>query len=211
VDQNFIVAQHQLPFSFNVVAKLKKVRERPPPAAGRKRSRLQVEQSEDMSPKLHRRNVRPRLEGYSQRAPGNEQTDEAMPVINPRDSSLGVQRWGGGSSGLLPVALPPHLPRNAGPNVDSLDIPHQAIVPPRADEEPTPMLIDVNPESGSVTGGARIWLKGKDFPALVPLFARFGTAVVPTVSTINTPFKPYLIRFLRLSPLQPFFPVICLP
>ena len=211
MDQNFIVAQYQLPFSFNVVAKLKKVRERPPPAAGRKRSRLQVEQSEDVPPKLDKRNVRPRLEGHSQRAPGNEQTDEAMSVIIPWDSSLGGQHREGSSSGSLPVALPPHLLRNAGPNVDSLDIPHQAIVPPRADEEPTPTLIDVNPESGSITGGARIWLKGKDFPALIPLFARFGTAIVPTVSTMEIPFEPYLIRFLRLSPLQATFPVIYLP
>jgi len=133
-----------------------------------------------------------------------------MSVIIPRDFSLGGQHCVGTSSGSLPVALPPHLPRNAGPNFDSLDIPHQTIVPPRADEEPTPTLIDVNPESGSITGGARIWLKGKDFPALVPLFARFGTAVVATVSTMEIPFEPYLIRFLRLSPLQPFFPVICL-
>ena len=161
-----------------------------------------MEQSEDMPPKLDKRTVRPRLEGHSQGAPGNERTDEAMSIINPRDSSLGGQHYEGSSSGSLPVALPPHLPRSAGPNVDSLDIPHQAIVPPRADDGPTPTLIDVNPESGSITGGARIWLKGKDFPALIPLFARFGTAVVPTVSTMETPFKPYLIRFLRLSPIR---------
>ena len=210
MDQKFIVAQYQLPFSFNVVAKYCKIREKPPPVAGRKRSRHQVEQSEDMPPRLDQRNVRPRLEGHSQGAPGNERTDEAMPVINPRGSSLGGQHCGGSSSGSLPVVLPPHLSGNAGPNVDSPDVPHQAIVPPKVDEEPTPTLMDVNPESGSVTGGARIWLKGKDFSATSPLFARFGTAVVATVSTMETPFEPYLITFLRLSPLQPFFPVICL-
>jgi len=150
-----------------------------------------MEQSEDMPPKLDQRNVRPRLEGPSQGTPGNERTDEAISIINPRDSSLGGQHCEGSSYGSLPVPLPLHLPRNAGPNVGSLDIAHQAIVPPRADEEPTPMLIDVNPESGSITGGARIWLKGKDFPALIPLFARFGTAVVATVSTMETPFEPF--------------------
>ena len=60
-------------------------------------------------------------------------------------------------------------------------------------------------------GGARIWLQGKDFPAVFPLFARFGTAVVPTVSTIEIPFKPHLIRFPRLSPPVPISPVVCLP
>jgi len=173
--------------------------------------RSQMEQSEDVPPKLDHRNVRPRFEGHSQGARGNERTDEAMSVINPRHSSLGGQHCEGSSSGSLPVTLPPHLPSNAGPYFDSLDIPHQAIAPPRAGEESTPALIDVNPESGSITGGARIWLKGKDFPALIPLFARFGTAVVPTVSIMETPFGPYLITFLSFFPLQPFFPVVCLP
>ena len=50
------------------------------------------------------------------------------------------------------------------------------------DREGNSALTEVNPESGSITGGARIWLKGIDFPALFPLFARFGTTVVPTVS-----------------------------
>jgi len=169
-----------------------------------------MEQSEDVPPRLDQRNVRPRLEGPSQGAPGNERTDEAVSVINPRNSSRGDQHCEDSSSGSLPVVLSPHLPQDAGPNVGSLDIPHQAIVPPRADEEPTPTLIDVNPESGSITGGARVWLQGKDFPA-IRLYARFGTAVVPTVSTMEIPFEPHLIMFLRRSPLQPSFPVICLP
>jgi hypothetical protein len=211
VDQNLIVARHQLPFSFNVVAKYCQARARPPPAAGGKRSRRQVEQSEDIPPGLDQRNVRPRFEGHSQEAPGNERTDDAMPAINLRDPPILDQHREGSPSGSVPLTLPPHLPWHAGPNFDSLDTPHQAIVSPRTDEEPTPTLIDVNPESGSITGGARIWLKGKDFPALLPLFARFGTAVVSTVSTMEIPFEPYLIRFLRHSPLEPFFPVICLP
>jgi len=162
-----------------------------------------VEQSEDVPQKLDQRNVRPRLEGHSQGAPGNEPTDEAMPVINPQGSSLGGQHCEGNSSDSLPVALPPHLPGNAGPNVNSLDVPHQAIVPPKADEEPAPTLMDVNPESGSVTGGARIWLKGKDFSVTFPLFARFGTAVVATVSTIkylSSPIQSCFSDFLLCNP-----------
>ena len=58
----------------------------------------------------------------------------------------------------------------------------QATPPRRTDGERAPTLTEVNPDSGSTTGGARIWLKGVDFPALFPLFARFGNAVVPTVS-----------------------------
>ena len=58
----------------------------------------------------------------------------------------------------------------------------QPISPLKADAERPPILTEVNPDSGSVTGGMRIWLKGMDFPALLPLFARFGAAVVPTVS-----------------------------
>ena len=57
-----------------------------------------------------------------------------------------------------------------------------AIPPPKIDEERLPTLTEVNPNSGSITGGVEIWLKGMDFPALLPLFARFGAAIVPTVS-----------------------------
>ena len=181
--QNLIVAQHQLPFSFDVVAKHGQAPARPPPAAVGKRNRRQVEQSEGMSPELDQRNVRPRCEGPSQGAPGNERTDGAIPTINPRDPPLRDQYREGSPSSSLPLTLPPHLPRNAGPSFDSLNTPHQAVVPPRTDPEPTPTLIDVNPDSGSITGGARIWLKGNNFPAIFTLYARFGTAVVSTVST----------------------------
>lgn len=60
------------------------------------------------------------------------------------------------------------------------------------DGEPTPTLTEVNPESGPITGGARIWLKGINFPALFPLFARFGTTVVATVSRMGLRFGPHL-------------------
>ena len=209
--QNLIVAQQQLPFSFDVVAKHGQAPARPPPAAGGKRSRRDVEQPEGMPPELDQRNVRPRCEGPSQGAPGNERADRAIPTINPWDPPLHDQYREGSPSSSLLLTLPPHLPRNAGPSFDSLNTPHQAIVPPRTDPEPTPTLTEVNPDSGSITGGVRIWLKGKDFPAHLTLYARFGTAVVPTVSTMETPFEPSLIRFLRISPPTPFLLVICLP
>ena len=155
--------------------------------------------------------MRLRSEGPSQGVAGNQRIDDATPAINLRDSLMGGRHRDNSPSSSIPLTPLTQMPPNAGPNSDSLNPPHQEITPPRTDQQPTPTLVDVNPESGSITGGARIWLKGKDFPAAFPLFARFGTAVVPTVSTIEIPFKHHLIRFLRISPPVPFFPVICLP
>ena len=194
-----------------MVPKYCQAQARPPQTAGAKRSRRQIEQSEEIPSTSDRRNVRLRSDGPSQRAPGNERIDGATPAINLQDPSLCGQRRDASTSTPLSSTLPAQLPPNPGPNCGLLDTPHQAIIPPRIHRQPTPTLMDVNPESGSITGGARIWLKGKDFPAVFPLFARFGTAVVATVSTIEIPFEPYLIRFLRLSPPVLFFPVICLP
>ena len=178
---------------------------------GTKRSRRQIEQSDETPSTLDRRNVRLRSEGLSQRAPRNERIDDATLAINLRESPLGGLHRNGSPSSSLPLTLPVQVPPNAGRNSDSRNTPHRVINPPRTDRQPTPTLMDVNPESGSTTGGARIWLKGIDFPARFPLFARFGTAVVATVSSMETPFEPYLIRFLRLSLPIPFSPVVCLP
>ena len=89
--------------------------------------------------------------------------------------------------------------------------PNPVIAPPVTDGERGPTLTEVNPEHGSIIGGAKIWLKGIDFPALFPLFARFGTAVVPTVSLREKRCKPQLTNFLRPSPAVHFLPVICPP
>ena len=91
---------------------------------------------------------------------------------------------------------------DAAGSVDCSFVQPQEITPPT--------LTEVNPDSGSITGGVRIWLRGMDFPALLPLFARFGAAVVPTVR-IYLYLSRYLILFARLSLLPISSPVTCLP
>ena len=74
---------------------------------------------------------------------------------------------------------------------------------PNKNGERTPTLTEVNPDSASITGGVRIWLKGMDFPALFPLFARFGAAIVPTVRVcfyFSTCISSRLLDFLCLQP-----------
>jgi hypothetical protein len=80
--------------------------------------------------------------------------------------------------------------RDSGTNLDVTDKhgqkPHDYINdawshPPTPDMGRAPTLTEVNPEQGPIAGGLRVWLRGCDFPALFPLFARFGNAVVPTV------------------------------
>jgi len=58
------------------------------------------------------------------------------------------------------------------------------MIPSGEDGGATPTLMEVNPKSGSITGGIRIWLKVINIPATSPVFARFGTAVVATVSPL---------------------------
>ena len=129
---------------------------------------------------MDQRNVRPRFdEGGA--------VDEPMPAaFNPRNiPQAGPYREGDSSSASPPAVSPP---RNAVP----WKAPNPVIPPPVTDGEGAPTLTEVNPEHGSITGGARIWLKGIDFPALFPLFARFGTAVVPTVSLTDERCKHQL-------------------
>ena len=183
-DRNHVVARHQLPFPFNVVSKYCQAQARPPPTAGVKRSRLQMEQSEEGPSTWDRRNARLRFGGPSQRTPGNEQIDDVIPAINLREPPLRDQHRDAGPSSPLSVTRPTQLSPNAGPNHDSLSTPHQAM----RDQQTTPTLTDVNPDSGSIVGGTRIWLQGTDFQALFPMFARFGTAVVLTVSIMEMPF-----------------------
>ena len=162
------MAQYRLPFSFRVVAKLPN---------GRKRIR---EPDEPLV--VDQRNVRARVDDLTRRGADDERNDHPMPAVNSRNA--GQYREGDSSSASPPAVSPPQPLWNAGnPGpVSPWKPPNPAIAPPNTDGETGPTLTEVNPESGSITGGARIWLKGIDFPALFPLFARFGTTVVPTVS-----------------------------
>ena len=179
--QKHIVAQSLLPFSFNVVPKV--------PAAQGKRKRAPVEQDGDsLAPEP--RSVRRRMDCTNIPAqinpPGNEQIHHPPSDIDCQDAPEAVQSSEGSTSSSPPLE-PPLVPsQSAGSSSDAIKPPNQAVLPPRTEGECTPTLTEVNPETGSITGGATIWLKGMDFPALFPLFARFGTAVVPTVSKLIT-------------------------
>jgi len=182
---------------------------------GRKRTRRQMEESEEVPPVVDQRNVRPRFDDSSQRGAADERNDHPMPApaINPLNAPQGSQYREGDSSSAPPPAIPhPQPPRNAGSNSGPLSAgkpPNSTIPPPSTDGEPTPTLTEVNPESGSITGGARIWLRGMEFPTVFPLFARFGTAVVPTVGPRNLHCEPQLTKLLSLSPLAFSLSVIC--
>lgn len=206
-DQNHIVAQCRLPFSFNFLSKL-------PPGLRLStildtRKRRRPEQDVGDPPASEQRVVRPRMDDAGDlpptNPPGNEQIHHLAPDIGNQYAPRGHND---SSSSSLPLAPLPQPAWSA--DVSSAQL--QAISPPKIDGLRPPTLTEVNPDSGSITGGVRIWLKGMNFPALLPLFARFGAAVVPTVSVCFC-FQGYLTCFLfaRLSLLPPFLPVICLP
>ena len=164
-----------------------------------------MEQSE-APPVADQRNVRARFDDFSRRDTDDERNDRPMPAFNPQNALRGGQYREGDSPNVPPPTVsPPQPPRNAGPN------PSPLFPWPRTDGEPAPTLTEVNPKRGSIMGGATIWLKGFDFPASLPLFARFGTTVVPTVSIRDERYKPQLTKFLRHSLLASFLRVICPP
>jgi len=176
------VAECRLPFSFNVVPKL--------PATQGKRKRAQVEQEWDI-PTPEPRAVRRQIDGPDVTAPvhplGNEQIHHPAPDIDHQDALEVVQPSEEGEWSAPTMVPPPVSPQNASSTsapLDAIKPPTQPIAPPRTDGESAPILTNVNPCSGPITGGAEVWLLGMDFPALFPLFARFGTAVVPTVSSL---------------------------
>jgi len=182
------VAECRLPFSFNVVPKLQG-----------KRKRAQGEQEGDLPPP-DARAVRRRIDGPNGTAQihplGNGQIHHPVPDIDRQDAHEVVQPREDRISSSPPLAPAPVPPQNASSTsapLDAIKPPDQPIAPPRTEGESAPTLTEVNPESGSITGGATIWLKGMDFPALFPLFARFGTAVVPTVSSLITFVRHFLI------------------
>ena len=176
-DQNHIVAQCRLPFSFNFLSKL-------PPGLRlstihETRKRRRPEQEVGDPPAPEQRVVRPRLDGEDalppRNSPGNEQIHHPAQDIGNKRAHRGHKD---SSCSSLPLPPPPQPAESA--DFDSAQL--QTISPPKIDGVRPPTLTEVNPDSGSIAGGVRIWLKGMDFPALLPLFARFGATVVPTVS-----------------------------
>ena len=203
------MAECRLPFSFNVVPKV--------PAAQGKRKRAQVEQEGDL-PTPGERVVRRRMGGPNVTAQihplGNEQIHHPVPDIDHQDTPEVVQPCEGSTASLPqlpPPLVPPQNANSTSARLDATKPPNQPIAPPTTEGETAPTLTEVNPESGSITGGATIWLKGMDFPALFPLFARFGTAVVPTVSSLIAFVRLFLIYCPRHSATPTFLPVTCLP
>ena len=188
------MAQCRLPFSFSVLAKLPPVPGRKS-ATQRKRKRVEHGQGEGGGLAPEPRFVRPRLD------PSSEQIYHPAPDVNYQSSLQDVQSH---EFNPPPLVLPIQPPRDAGANSG-------AISPPRTNDEPIPTLTEVNPEAGSIRGGARIWLKGINFSSCFPLFARFGTTVVATVRLNHLTSGPNLIKFLRPSPPATSLSVICPP
>jgi hypothetical protein len=144
-----------------------------------------MEQPEGTPPAVDQRSVRPRFGDPSQRDPlGDERPDDRDLTNNLQDSPKRGPHHNSSSSSspsLIPFL---QLPWSACPSselLNNMTSPGQSMSPPRIDGDVTPILMEMNPESGSITGGTKVWLKGMDFPTTLPLFARFGTAVVPTV------------------------------
>jgi len=174
----------------------------------RKRDRVEAGLDDgDSQNSTEGRRVRRRHEQWNQ-------IHHPAPDIDYQDAPELVQYCEGSTSSSPPLAPPPVPPENASSSsapLDAIKPLNQPIAPPRTEEESAPTLTEVNPESGSITGGATIWLHGRGFPAPFPLFARFGSAVVPTVSSLTAFVRLFLIDFPRNSATRTFFPVTCPP
>ena len=161
------------------------------PTTQRKRKRVQLEQGDlpAPDPRAIRRQVDDANVLVQINRTGNELTHHPAPDVDRQDAPEDVQPCEDSTPSSPPLA-PPLDPRrgacSSSTRLDAINPPNQAIAPPRTDGECAPTLTEVNPESGSITGGVRIWLQGVNFPAHFTLFARFGTAVVPTVSSLIT-------------------------
>jgi len=102
---------------------------------GQKRTRRQMEESEEVPPVVDQRNVRPRFDDSSQKDAADEWNDHPMPTpaINPWNAPQGIQYREGDSSSAPPPAVPhPQLPRNAGSNSGPLSAwkPTSSAIPP---------------------------------------------------------------------------------
>jgi len=159
------VAQCRLPFSFKVVSKHRGTRH---PAIPASRKRRRSEEGED--PATARR-----------RKDGDGQIHHPAQDISHPSAPQGHEDSSSSSQPLVPPPQPAQDSELNFSQLNTINPPYQAISPLNTAGELTPTLMEVNPDSASITGGVRIWLKGVYFPALFPLFARFGAAVVPTV------------------------------
>ena len=157
------MAHHELPFSFNVLARIREPKSSPgggrlDPMGGKRKTRP-MEQWGGIPPAVSRSNVRRRSVDSPQRdPPGNETINHRMPTTNLRGSPQGVQHQEASSSS-SPSLIGPSGPfRNTDASPDSFNttIPHRVINTPRTDGECGPTLTEVNPGSGHITGGARI-------------------------------------------------------
>jgi len=125
--QNRVIAQHRLPFSFNVENQYAPMR-----PLWKKRSSHQTEQSSGIPAETENRDARPRIDDSSRGLPGTERIDQAMPAVdlNPPQSS---QRREGNPSSSSPL-VSPQLPQNAGAKsapLNASERPHQATAPPK--------------------------------------------------------------------------------
>jgi len=198
MDQSRIVAQYQFAVSFNVLPRVPHGLKKPPPAGG-KRNRRQMEQTEGTPPVVDQRNIRPRFADPSQRdSPSEERASHPHGTNNPQDTpKCSLNR--NSSPFNASLLMPPLRPASSiCPSPESFNevIPlGQAMSPPTTDGETAPVLMELNPESGSITGCVKVWIKGTGFPATLPLYARFGTTVVPTVRICLCHFSVYLNPF----------------
>jgi hypothetical protein len=175
------VAQCRLPFSFNILSKLPPGQRALAIHGTKKRPRPEEEDGDPPAPEPRAvRRRRRQMDDVNALAlghpPGNGQGHHPAPYIGNHGSPQGREDSSSSSLPLVPLLQP------AG-SADLSSVRPQVIPPPKPDRECTPTLTEVNPDSGTITGGLRVWLKGMNFPVLLPLFARFGAAVVPTVCT----------------------------
>jgi len=187
------VAQCRLPFSFNVLSKLPRAPRPHETPETRKRRRPEQEDGDLPAPE---RTVRRRMDG-------NGQVHHPAQDIGHPSAPQGHED---NSSSMPPLVPPPQPAQNvalSSAELNTVKPPYRAASLPETTGERTPTLTEVNPDSASITGGVRIWLKGTHFPALFPLFARFGTAVVPTVRVcfyFSRWISPCLLDVLCLQP-----------
>jgi hypothetical protein len=111
--QDRIVAQYQLPFTFQFVADFP-IQCAGPPLAGFKRTRRQIEEElDERLPGMDQRNVRPRFDGPSQRDTDGDRVNHPIPAVNPWCTTQGGQCRDNGSSSQSSPSIALHQPLQA--------------------------------------------------------------------------------------------------